>query len=204
MIDSATTSRAAERRQQTAHQLSSVCRRLTAERGLSGFTVEEACTEVGVSRRTFFNYFPSKEEAVMGISEDGAMHFLAEEFLRKGSRGWSAVLDDLVDLAAAHSATVGLGADEHLELMRVIEREPRLLARFIGLSRERETQVLELVAHREGVATSDVRARAAVDLFVAVIRSTGDRLPQPDVAADFGAALHKTVAAMRSILTTAS
>ena len=202
MPDSATTSRAVERRQQTAQQLTSVTRRLTAERGLSGFTVEEVCAEVGVSRRTFFNYFPSKEEAVIGASEDGVMEQLAVQFLDRASRGWPAVLDVLVDLAADHARTVGLGADEHAELMRVLDREPRILAHFIGLSRQREKQMLELIAHREGVSTDDRRAKATLNLFVTVIRSTGECLPDPEVAADFGAALHATVAVMRGILTT--
>ena len=201
MPDSAITSRAAERRQETARQLTSVARRLTAERGLNGFTVEEVCAEVGVSRRTFFNYYPSKEEAVIGTNEDGVMDELAAQFLDRASRGWAAVLDDLVDLAASHASTATLGAEELAELMRVLDREPRILARFIGLSRERDQQVLELIAHREGVSTSDRTAVATRDLFVTVIRSTGERLPDPEVAADFGAALRQTVAVMRGILT---
>ncbi len=201
MPDSAITSRAVERRQETARQLTSVARRLTAERGLNGFTVEEVCAEVGVSRRTFFNYYPSKEEAVIGTNEDGVMDELAVQFLDRASRGWAAVLDDLVDLAASHASTATLGAEELAELMRVLDREPRILARFIGLSRERDQQVLELIAHREGVSTSDRTAVATRDLFVTVIRSTGERLPDPEVAADFGAALRQTVAVMRGILT---
>ena len=201
MPDSAITSRAVERRQETARQLTSVARRLTAERGLNGFTVEEVCAEVGVSRRTFFNYYPSKEEAVIGTNEDGVMDELAVQFLDRASRGWAAVLDDLVDLAASHASTASLGAEELAELMRVLDREPRILARFIGLSRERDQQVLELIAHREGVSTSDRTAVATRDLFVTVIRSTGERLPDPEVAADFGAALRQTVAVMRGILT---
>ena len=201
MPDSATTSRAVERRQETARQLTSVARRLTAERGLNGFTVEEVCAEVGVSRRTFFNYYPSKEEAVIGTNEDGVMDELAAQFLDRASRGWAAVLDDLVDLAASHASTATLGAEELAELMRVLDREPRILARFIGLSRERDQQVLELIAHREGVSTSDRTAVATRDLFVTVIRSTGERLTDPEVAADFGAALRQTVAVMRGILT---
>src|SRR3954471_703362 len=38
----------------TAERMMAVARRLTAERGLSGFTIDELCADVGVSRRTFF------------------------------------------------------------------------------------------------------------------------------------------------------
>lgn len=38
--------------------------RLAHERGLGGFTVEDIADAAGVSRRTFFNYFSSAEEAI--------------------------------------------------------------------------------------------------------------------------------------------
>ncbi|MGN0042882.1 TetR/AcrR family transcriptional regulator [Rhodococcus sp. (in: high G+C Gram-positive bacteria)] len=52
--------------QRTRAALVEHARTLTARRGLAGFTVEELCEHVGVSRRTFFNYFASKEDAVLG------------------------------------------------------------------------------------------------------------------------------------------
>src|ERR1700712_2523037 len=55
------------RQQRTREQLISAARRLTATHGLSGFTVQELSDQVGVSRRTFFNYFASKEDAVLGM-----------------------------------------------------------------------------------------------------------------------------------------
>ena len=45
------------------------------QRGLHKFVVEDVTAEVGVSRRTFFNYFNRKEEAVVAVGgfvfEDG-------------------------------------------------------------------------------------------------------------------------------------
>ena len=200
MIESATTTRAIERRQATAARLTALCRRLTAERGLHGFTIEEVCTEVGVSRRSFFNYFPSKEDAVFGIDEDDEMRRFSEEFLARGPSGWAAVVDDLLESAARYAELAGLTAEDHLEFMAVLGREPKLLARFIGLSRDRDTQLLELVALREGVGTSDPHARAAVALVSAVMRSVGERLTDPRVAENFGTTLHETLAAMRDVL----
>jgi AcrR family transcriptional regulator len=40
---------------------------LASERGLHGFRVEDVTDRVGVSRRTFFNYFNRKEEAVVEV-----------------------------------------------------------------------------------------------------------------------------------------
>jgi len=195
-----TTTRAAQRKQATSSQLTALCRTLTAERGLNGFTIEEVCSEVGVSRRTFFNYFPSKEDAVFGIDEVHELERVATEFLAAGSRGWPAVVDDLVQFAVRYADATGHDMAEHLQFMAILEREPRLLARFIGLGREREAALAELVALREGVATGDPRVRASVDLVATVLRSTADRLSDPRVAAHFGAALMDTLAALREVL----
>lgn len=202
MTDSAILTPAAERRQATASRLTAVCRRLTIERGLTGYTIEEVCSEVGVSRRTFFNYFPSKEEAVFGIVENHELERFAQAFLSRGSRGWSAVVDDLAEFAVEFAENAGINAADHLEFMEVLASEPKLLARFLGMSRERDAALLELVALREGVPTSDPRARACVDIMSTVMRSTGERLHDPAVAENFAGSLYDSLAALREVLTT--
>lgn len=195
-----TQSATAIRKQATAARLTALCRSLTAERGLNGFTIEEVCSEVGVSRRTFFNYFPSKEEAVFGIDESDELRRFTEGFLALGSRGWPAVVDDLLGFITAYLNDTGHDMTEHTQFMAILEQEPKLLARFIGLGREREAQLAELVALREGVSAGDARVRASVDIFSTVMRSTGDRLSDPRVAADFGAALSDSLIALREVL----
>ena len=39
---------------------------LALEKGYANVTVEDICERCGVSRRTFFNYYSSKEEALLG------------------------------------------------------------------------------------------------------------------------------------------
>jgi len=193
----------ADRRAATAARLTSVSRRLTAERGLSGFTIEELCDEVGVSRRTFFNYFPSKEEAVLGVDESEEIERLAGTFLALGSRGWPAVLEDLVALASDMSEQLGITVADHTEFIGALEREPRLLARALGMNREREQQLAELVATREGVPTSDMRVRATISLFATVMRSSVESLLEAGTA-DLRAALDTSLAALRDVLATST
>lgn len=200
VTDSAILSKAEQRKQQTAFRLSAVCRRLTAERGLSGFTIEEVCDEVGVSRRTFFNYYPSKEEAVLGFNEDEEMDAISAKFLALGSRGWGVVIDDLVDLVGEYVQSVGPNVDDHLEVIRVIDREPKLLARFIGAGREREEQIIVLVASREGVDVDDPYARAIVDILSTAMRSSVERLLADGGVENFGSALSDSLTAIRAVL----
>ena len=186
----------------TESRLTAVSRRLTAERGLTGFTIEEVCAEVGVSRRTFFNYFPSKEDAVIGIDPLEEAELFAASFLERGSRGWPAVIDDLVELAVEHARAAGFGIAEHAEFVAAIGREPKLLAHFVGISREREQQLAELIAEREHTGTTDPRTLAAVQIVASALRLAGERVLDPTTGDDFATALTDSLAAIRAVLAT--
>src|SRR5699024_8245686 len=58
------------KKQQTRAALHRAAVTMVAERGVGGVTTEEIAEEAGVSPRTFFNYFPTKESAVLGMGPD--------------------------------------------------------------------------------------------------------------------------------------
>ena len=184
----------------TASRLTSVARRLTAERGLNGYTVEEVCDEVDVSRRTFFNYFPTKEDAVLGVDPGEELEKFSHAFLARGSRGWEVVVDDLVDLVISHFETTGHDHHGHAEFTAALEREPRLLLRFMGATRERERQAVALVASREGVAGDDPRAEAAVSILSTLMRHAGERYLDPAGSHDFSSTLRSHLTALRAVM----
>jgi AcrR family transcriptional regulator len=184
----------------TATRLTSVARRLTAERGLHGFTVEEVCDEVEVSRRTFFNYFPTKEDAVLGVDPGEELEKFSQAFLALGSRGWGIVIDDLVDLVISHFETTGHDHQGHAEFTAALEREPRLLLRFMGATREREKQAVALVASREGVDADDPRAEAVVAVLSTLLKHAGERYLDPAGGHDFSSTLRNQLAALRVVM----
>ena len=64
----------------TIHQAAAA---LVREKGLQDATVEEIAATAGVSQRTFFNYFATKEEAILGlvppsVSDEALAAFRAE------------------------------------------------------------------------------------------------------------------------------
>ena len=184
----------------TAASLTAVSRRLTAEHGLAGFTIEEVCDEVEVSRRTFFNYFATKEDAVIGGNSEGDFELLAEAFLAGTPGDWSRALQDLVDLAVAHIESDDADAQAHANLMAALEREPRLLARFIGVTRERERQIRTLIAKREGVDEHDPRAAAVVSIMATLMQTSAQRFIDPANTHDFATIFTTSLAAFRTVL----
>jgi len=152
--------------------------RLALDRGFARVTVEEVCREAGVSPRTFFNYFASKEEAVTG--RDTAIE-PPEEAVEAFVRGTGTVLADLVAFLAANTAGVD-DLEVHRLRRRLLEREPDLLSLQLAGAHRLEEQVTELVARRlreQGGGTDDARlhdrARLITLVAVAVLKQAWSR-----------------------------
>ncbi|WP_091707615.1 TetR/AcrR family transcriptional regulator [Microbacterium sp. cf046] len=150
----------------TSLGLQTEARRLTAERGLSGFTIEELCSEVGVSRRTFFNYFASKENAVLGIPVHSDTTDLEDAFVA----GTGALVDDFAELHIAKWERLDLKSTDAEALGRAFDREPRLFAHFVSLAAEGEQHDIALVRRRPDAPDDDLRTEAVVRVFSAVVR----------------------------------
>ncbi|MCI2422522.1 TetR/AcrR family transcriptional regulator [Saccharopolyspora sp. K220] len=188
----------------TAAQVTSIARRLTAERGLSGFTVEEVCEQVGISRRTFFNYFASKDDAVLGIPAREDDDTLKTRFLAGGdpaSTGLSpTLLDDLAELAVQRWDRSDITAESIREVLTAFEREPRLFTRIIEKFQRDEQSDVELVEHREGLASGDLRAAAAVQLIRALTGAAAREFLTLTNTDTFAEVLARRLAAAREIL----
>lgn len=165
--------------------ISDAARALTLEHGFSHFTIEQLCAQVGISRRTFFNYFPSKEDALVGHHEDGIPEPMAEEFLH-GGRDSSpgevspSLLGDLVELFCQVAEQSPLDKTQYRKLIAAIEKEPSLLPKIIGGRDKWEAEIAALIAEREHLNPDDPRAVAATTLVASLSHKAGQQYFSPD------------------------
>lgn len=138
--------------------------RLTEAHGLDGFTMDDLAEAADVSRRTLFNYFPSKIDAVLGAAPDLDPDLLAT-FVAGGPHG--RLLEDLGALARSLIDVKELDR-ESLELgRRVLVTTPRLLAAAHERFEQLTAEFGEIILDREGRAFGLPRARLALRMTVA-------------------------------------
>ncbi|MEV7609861.1 TetR/AcrR family transcriptional regulator [Microbacterium sp. NPDC089320] len=162
-----------QRKRGTSRALTDEARRLTTEHGFAGFTVEELCAGVGVSRRTFFNYFESKENAVFGFAAiDSRQEALEAEFVAQDGD----LLDDFIALTIARFDLFN-PLEDAPALFAVIEQEPRLLKAAFEQLAKNERRDGELIVQRSGNGDdADLRAEVMVHTVGALVRLCMDQL----------------------------
>jgi AcrR family transcriptional regulator len=179
MSDSATSESGLRQRKRAATRgaVTATARALTAERGLNGYTVEEVCEAAGISRRTFFNYFPTKEDAIIGHSEDDIPAGVIDEFVAGGADSPAGEISptlfrDLVRLSLRLADGMSASEEETRQLIGVVHKEPQLILRIIGVTEQREAQFARDVARREGVTPDHPMVQMAVVLLSTIARKS--------------------------------
>jgi AcrR family transcriptional regulator len=155
-----------QKKVETSQRITRCAQRLTDEHGLDGFTMDDLAAAAEVSRRTLFNYFPSKLDAVLGEHPDLPDDVLAT-FRAGGPHG--DVVDDVAELARVALA-VKRTDRESLELsLRVLRGEPRLHA----AAHERFEAVMEefaaLLVEREGPDFAPDKARLLLRVLLSLL-----------------------------------
>lgn len=122
--------------------------RLVARDGLDAVTVEAICEEAGVSTRTFFNYFDSKDDAVLGHAPWPLTSEAAETFASGGPTG--DLLADLRALVAAVLDTPPMGHDRMRRGLELASQDPRLLAKHLAWLDRGKGELTALLERRLG------------------------------------------------------
>lgn len=118
---------------------------LARTRGVGNFTVDQVAAEAGVSRRTFFNYFHSAEEALT-TSTDALLELAAAEFMARPAG--EPLLDAMIAALAAIAQTDNLSVCG--ELFRMAEGSPELMRSQLHAWERAEARIGQAVSERMG------------------------------------------------------
>ncbi|MFE2261191.1 acyl-CoA-like ligand-binding transcription factor [Streptomyces griseosporeus] len=178
---------AQRKRQLVADELTRAALDLLARKGFDAVTVDDIVGAAGVSKRTFFRYFASKEDVVvqfLGEMGTGMRAALAERPAQEPPSValrhtvWSAV-----DACAGHG-------EQTLRVIRLILGTPALLARFLERQAQWRDALAEELARRLGLGPAglypQLAAGAALTAFDTVLQrwSAGEGDQDPAALTD--------------------
>ena len=172
---------------------------LVADRGFSSVSVQDISEAAGVSARTFFNHFRSKDEALVPDVPD-----VTDEQRR-------AFLDAAdVDLLTALERLLTEHALETLDLAgprgalytatRLSRSSPELVPRLLSVFEAFEHQVAHLVAERTGLPPDDLACTVTARTALGTVRAAIDRWWRDAEHEDVSAVLPGAFATLRDLL----
>ena len=158
------------RHRQTSADIRDAAVRLARERGFDKVTIEEICTEAGISSRTFFNYFPNKESAIAYGPSDIPAELVAD-FVAAGPASYSVVLAELITLAAHHLRDVPPPRELAEGCLELAKTSPAVLSAFLAELERFQNHLTDIVVRRQKMRSDDEMAGLIAALALTAIRS---------------------------------
>lgn len=170
--------------------------RLFLEQGFDATTIDQIAREAGISRRSFFRYFGTKEDIVLGdLTAQGVIVQAALEARPLSEPPWQA-------LRAALGTLQGLGysPETTLKISKMLYETPSLRARSIEKHLHWQELLMPNIERRLGVEAGDAtdpRARAIVACALACLDAAGEMWTRSEGAVGLDQIFDAAVAAVR-------
>ncbi|GGD43017.1 TetR family transcriptional regulator [Microbacterium faecale] len=145
MTESAPTDLRERTRRVVRQQISETATQLFIEHGFAATTIEQIAEAAGVSRRSFFRYFPSKEDVILGeLVERGPLVADALAARPEDEPPWDALRAALLSLRQSRAQD----DRAELEIGRMLYETPTLRARHLEKQLAWESLLVPVLAER--------------------------------------------------------
>ncbi|MGI5221213.1 TetR family transcriptional regulator [Nocardia sp. CA-290969] len=174
-------------------ELTEVAIALFARQGFEATTVDEIARAAGMTKRSFFRYFPSKEEAVFGGIDITGERVVADLAARPpGEDPWDSLHHVLRDWQDEIHA-----GEQMLAVLRLVEATPALGGRLHQRRAEWRQRVSDAVRQLPGAGIDAFTADLLTNTAVAVLDAVSGEWLRSDGAADRAALLDRGFALAR-------
>jgi len=149
------------KKEQTRQAIAAAAMRLFVTRGFDHVTVGEIAHDAGVSEKTVFNYFPTKEDIFFDEVPE-RLEALTEAV--RGRQASQSIVDAVHDLHAKQSGRLASPGFAHFA--RVIEESPALQAKEMEVMGQFTDRLGETIREELGLHPAD--AQVAANLLMSV------------------------------------
>ncbi len=171
----------ARNKDRTRRELAEAASRLFAERGYAATTIQDIVQAVDVSPRTFFRYFPCKEDVVTAIasfSMDDVIGFVEEHNAAES-------LDSVLRAALAELlSSVRTQPDAARSFQRTLRETPTLRGRWLEEQRRNRDRLADALAPWFPPASSRIAAHLAAGIALVIVDEVmtlwADQPSEPD------------------------
>jgi len=151
--------------------------------GFESVTIDHIAAAADIAPRTFFYYFPTKEDVVLADYAGRLERIVGELARRPHDEGpWAALLASFLVVAADYETE----RDDLIRRFTITAANPSVYARSLALQAGWEDALAEVLAERSGIANPDVGPRLLAAAALACMRSslqhwlaTGHESPLP-------------------------
>ncbi|CAN5293065.1 TetR family transcriptional regulator [soil metagenome] len=193
----------------TRRAIQSAALNLVASKGLDALTVDEISRIADVSPRTFFNYFASKEQVLIGDGPQLPGPDAVEAFVAAGAA--SDIFVGIGELIAHSGEQGGHDHDRDLTALRrdVLRDHPQLFAVRMANMRQFEEQLTAIVTRRIAADSPDIaadagalasRAKLVTLMATAAMKHAWTCWSEAGASADLAARMRSSFAELRSVL----
>ncbi len=192
----------AERKRRLVHdELAEAALRLLAWQGFEATTIEQIAEAAGVSRRTFFRYFQSKEDVIVQFLGHVGGQLRAGLAARPAEEPPAVALRRALDcFVTAHEEY----PEKSLRLTKLVLGTSALLARFLERQEEWRADLAAELARRSGLdPTRDMRPALAAAVALAAFDTALSRWADSDGVEDLADLTDQTFAVVAAALNAA-
>ncbi len=145
---------AVRKKERTRQQLAEAAAELFSVRGYAGTTIDDIAAAVDVSPRTFFRYFPTKEDLIVVIGAMSLDQFLEALRNRPPEESLPVALRKAID----QSLTPAWGDTTRVRsFLALLRKTPALKARWLEEADAKRDRMAAIIAARTATDPSDLR-----------------------------------------------
>jgi AcrR family transcriptional regulator len=165
-----------ENREATRRAISTAAVSLALEHGSASVTAEEIAKAANVSRRTLFNHFGSREEAILGIDLGRASRYASRLEARPPEEAPLQALIEAI-LGARSIDFLDAGPQAWLTRTRLIRTDPSIKAAYVGTFVDLDNELTRVMSERLGMDQAvDHYPRLVVTLGLSAIRVASEQV----------------------------